>query len=125
MKQTKAPSKTPSPDLGDSKPRNKSEIRVGGSGSASSVFITMALDMTWRLAAAILIPIIGGFELDQHFDMSPTWTIIGFVVAMAGMAFVLWQTLQAANQIEVPKVAAKSKAKTTSKAKTSKKKAKK
>lgn len=88
---------------------------VGNTSSASSVFISMALDMTWRLAAAILIPILGGFELDQHFDTAPSFTIVGFVLAMGGMALVLWQTLQTANQLEASKAPAKPKAKTSKK----------
>jgi F0F1-type ATP synthase assembly protein I len=71
--------------------------------SPSSVFITMALDMSWRLAVAVLVPIIGGFELDKKLDTTPLLTIVGFLLAMGGMALVMWQTLQAANQMPVPK----------------------
>ena len=76
MKQTKAPAKTPSPN---------------------SVFISMALDMSWRLAIVVLVPIIGGFELDQKLDTEPLLAIIGFIFAMGGMALIMWQTLQKAN----------------------------
>lgn len=69
----------------------------------TSLFITMALDMSWRLAIAVLVPIIGGFELDKKFDTSPVYMILGFVLAMAGMALVFWRTLQEAAKIEVPK----------------------
>jgi F0F1-type ATP synthase assembly protein I len=63
----------------------------------------MALDMSWRLALAILVPIIGGVELDKIFDTSPAFIIAGFVLAMAGMGLVLWRTLQVANQQPVAK----------------------
>lgn len=66
----------------------------------------MALDMSWRLAVVVLVPTIGGFELDQHLHTTPTLTIIGFILAMAGMALVMWQTLQAANRLPVPKLSA-------------------
>jgi len=72
----------------------------------TSVFITMALDMSWRLAIAILVPIIGGVELDKLWHTSPSLTIIGFIIAMVGMGLVLWQTLQVANQQPVPKLTA-------------------
>lgn len=72
----------------------------------SSVFVGMALDMSWRLAVVVLVPIVGGFELDKKFHTTPTLTIIGFVVAMLGMAVVMWQTLQAANRLPVPKLTA-------------------
>ena len=60
--------------------------------------------MSWRLAIAILVPIIGGFELDKWLTTSPVFTIIGFVVAMAGMGLVLWRALQMANRLPVPKL---------------------
>jgi F0F1-type ATP synthase assembly protein I len=58
----------------------------------------MALDMSWRLAIVVLVPIIGGFKLDGVFNSSPVLTIVGFFVAMGGMALVMWYTLQKANQ---------------------------
>jgi len=74
--------------------------------SPSAVFITLVLDMTWRLAIVILVPVIGGYELDKALKTTPTITILGFVVAMAGMAFILWKTLQVANRQPVPKLTA-------------------
>jgi len=89
MIKTETPLKTPSPadSLG---PR-----KVGKSPNA--IFITMALDMSWRLAIAILVPIIGGAELDRHLKTSPVLLIAGFILAMGGMGLVLWQTLKKAS----------------------------
>lgn len=97
MKQTKAPVTTPSP-TGDERP----DSAVGKTGNPSSVFIGMALDMSWRLAIVVLVPIIGGFELDQRFKLTPLLTITGFAVAMIGMALVLWQMMQTVNQVSAP-----------------------
>jgi F0F1-type ATP synthase assembly protein I len=97
MKQTKAPQSTPSPSKQDS--RSSREVEK----SPGSVFIGMALDMTWRLAIVVLVPIIAGFKLDEHFKLTPLLTIIGFVVAIAGVALVLKQTVQAAGSIPVNK----------------------
>jgi hypothetical protein len=77
--------------------------KAGKSTSHSSVFITMVLDMSWRLAIVVLVPIIGGFKLDEVFKLSPLLTITGFILAMAGMGLVMWSTLQKANQITIPK----------------------
>ena len=68
----------------------------------TSLFITMALDMSWRLAIAVLVQIIGGFELDKRLDTSPAFMITGFVLAMLGMALVFWRTLQEAAKVETP-----------------------
>lgn len=73
--------------------------------SQTSVFISMALDMTWRLAVVVLVPIIGGFYLDQWLNTTPVFSILGFVLAMGGIAIVFWQTLQTANSVEITKPA--------------------
>ncbi len=67
---------------------------VGTSANPTSVFIGAALDMSWRLAIAVLVPIIGGYELDHKLHLTPLLTIVGFVLAMGGMALVLWRMLQ-------------------------------
>ena len=120
MKQTKAPKKTPSPKAGDSNPHTG----VGQTGNQTTIFVSMALDMSWRLAIVVLIPIIGGFELDQHFSVAPLWTITGFLLAMVGMAAVMWQTLQAANKLEIPSAVAPKSATKSKKATKAKKPAK-
>ena len=74
------------------------KIKGGGKRSPSRAFVMMALDMSWRLAAVVLVPIIGGFKLDQALGLEPVLTILGFILAMAGMALVMWRTLQLANQ---------------------------
>lgn len=66
--------------------------------SPSSVFVGMALDMSWRLALVVLVPIVGGYQLDQAMATTPLLTIVGFLAAMTGMALVMWSTLQKANQ---------------------------
>lgn len=98
MKQTTAPESTPSPSALQAQPHGRGDKKV----SASSRFITMALDMSWRLALVVLIPIIGGYELDQRLDMTPLLTITGFLLAMGGMALVLWRMLQQAGQLPPP-----------------------
>jgi F0F1-type ATP synthase assembly protein I len=63
----------------------------------------MAMDMSWRLAAAVLVPIIGGFELDSRLGTTPLLTVIGFVAAMVAAGLVMRRTLQVANKMPVPK----------------------
>jgi len=57
-------------------------------------FLVATVNMSWQLAIVVLVPIIGGFELDKILHTVPVLTIIGFFVAMAGMAFVVWRQLQ-------------------------------
>jgi F0F1-type ATP synthase assembly protein I len=92
MKQSKTPSATLS-----SKTSNQQPKSVSPNSAAASVFIGMALDMSWRLAIVVLVPIIGGFELDKKFNTSPLLTIVGFILAMVGMALVLKRMLKVVN----------------------------
>lgn len=57
-------------------------------------FFMAATTMSWQLAIVVLIPIVGGFKIDQHFDSLPIGTIIGFILAMTGMGVVVWRQLQ-------------------------------
>lgn len=72
-------------------------LREGASpdtASARSAFLLAATNMSWQLAIVVLVPIIGGFKLDEYFSTTPVLTIIGFVLAMVGMGLVVWRQLQ-------------------------------
>ena len=77
----------------------KSSPRVETTTSQTSIFISMALDMSWRLAIVVLVPIVGGFKIDEWLNATPAFTVLGFFLAMGGMALVMWWTLQKANQL--------------------------
>lgn len=57
-------------------------------------FFLAASNMSWQLAIVVLIPIVGGFKIDEHFNSLPVGTIIGFILAMIGMGIVVWRQLQ-------------------------------
>ena len=50
--------------------------------------------MSWQLAIAFLVPVIGGVEIDHHFKTSPVWTIVGFVVAIAAVVMIIKNLLR-------------------------------
>ena len=62
--------------------------------SDRQVFVVAVLNLTWQMALVVLVPIIGGYELDHHFSTLPLLTIGGFVLASFGVAIVLWRQLQ-------------------------------
>jgi len=57
-------------------------------------FYLAATNMSWQLAIVVLLPIVGGFKLDEHWHSLPLWTFVGFALAMVGMGVVLWRQLQ-------------------------------
>lgn len=101
MTETTTP-QTPSPKPTVS---GNSQVTVGKPENPQSVFVGMALDMSWRLAAVVLVPIIGGYELDSHLGATPFITVLGFLVAICGVVIVMRQTVRAANKLPVPKAA--------------------
>jgi uncharacterized membrane protein len=60
--------------------------------------------MSWQLAVVVLVPVIGGVELDKVFHATYVFVIAGLIVAMIGSGAVLWRTMQAANRLPVPKL---------------------
>jgi F0F1-type ATP synthase assembly protein I len=92
MKQTKAPQQTPSPS-------SKEKSRAVADSSPTTIFISMVLDMTWRLALIVLIPIILGVELDKHYKTHHYYLIVGFILALAGGIVVVYRSYKLANKL--------------------------
>lgn len=56
-------------------------------------FLVEALNMGWQLAVVVLVPVIGGVELDRYEKTTPIWTIAGFLVAILGVYAVIRRVL--------------------------------
>lgn len=69
-----------------------------------NMFVSMALTMSWQLALAVLVPIIGGVQLDKALETSNTFTFVGLAIALLGSIVVMWRTMQIANKLPVPKL---------------------
>lgn len=63
------------------------------------LFNSAAIGMSWQLAVVVLVPIVGGYKLDQRFHSSPLWTLVGLALAMIGMILVVRRTLSEFNEI--------------------------
>jgi F0F1-type ATP synthase assembly protein I len=74
------------------------------SSRQKSQFVGMAVTMGWQLAVAVLVPVIGGVELDKVFDTAPALLIAGLVIALLASIAVMWRTMQVANRLPVPKL---------------------
>lgn len=66
----------------------------------------MAMNMSWQLAIVVLVPIIGGVELDKALGTKTAWTFVGLGVALVGSGLVMWHAMQTANRLPVPKLTA-------------------
>lgn len=56
---------------------------------AKRTFYISLLDLSWRLLAAMLLPIFLGLYLDSHFSEGKVFSYIGFILGMIGGALVL------------------------------------
>jgi F0F1-type ATP synthase assembly protein I len=65
--------------------------------------LNASLQMSWKLAIVVLIPLIGGVKLDQHLNTSPWLTILGVLLAIGGVYYVLNRVLAEFNQTIKPK----------------------
>jgi F0F1-type ATP synthase assembly protein I len=76
MTKTTAPNLTPSPKA------DKAQSSGGGNDNTLMMFIGAVADMSWRMAL-----------LDKHLKTSPSFTILGFILAMVGTFLVLKKML--------------------------------
>lgn len=63
--------------------------------SVNSAFTSAAIGMSWQLAVVVLVPIVGGYKLDQSVGTLPLLTLVGVVLAIAGSIFVIRRALKA------------------------------
>lgn len=63
----------------------------------NSLFVAMVLNMSWQLAIVVIVPIVGGYLLDQRLHSSPLLVLAGLVVAVLATCGVLWRTVREAN----------------------------
>jgi F0F1-type ATP synthase assembly protein I len=82
-----------------STPKRKTSVAAGdktptdNSSYLKAMFVTSAFSMGWQLAVAVIVPIVGGFEIDQRYHTSPIWEIVGFVLAALGFVVVIRRQL--------------------------------
>lgn len=83
--------------------------------AAKSQFLSVTLNMGWRLAITVLVPLVAGIKIDQHFKSSPSYTLTGFMLAVAGGAVVVWHSVKDVNAETAELTAEEAKAKETNK----------
>lgn len=69
--------------------------------AAQASFGSAAIGMSWQLAVVVLLPILGGYKLDQHTHALPLWTLTGLVVGLVGSILVIKRALAAFGNFSV------------------------
>ena len=60
---------------------------------AKQQFLDSALNMGWQLAVTIIVPVIIGVQLDDHFKTTPAWTLGALFLAVFMSCGVVVKTL--------------------------------
>ncbi len=67
---------------------------------AKQQFFGATLNMSWRLALTVVIPVVAGIKLDQHFGTTPSLTLTGFTLAIVGACMTVWGTVKEVNELQ-------------------------
>ena len=58
---------------------------------ARSLFLSDSLNIAWRLAIMVLVPIFIGVQLDKRFDTKPQLTVGAFILALVGAGYLIYK----------------------------------
>jgi len=59
--------------------------------------------MAWQLAIVVIIPIVGGYKLDEKYGLLPWLTILGLLLAMVASVLVIRRALSEMNKLSTKK----------------------
>lgn len=65
---------------------------------AKRLFFVGLLDISWRLAIAIIVPIVAGYWLDNKTDSGNLFTLIGLLSGTILAGFVIYRTYKKLNK---------------------------
>lgn len=64
---------------------------------ARQQFLGAVMSLSWRLAFTVLIPVVVGVKVDQYFSSSPSYTLVGLMLAAVGGSIAVWDTVKEVN----------------------------
>lgn len=65
---------------------------------AKRLFFAGLVDISWRLAVAIILPIVGGYWLDDKTDSGNLFTLIGLLFGTILAGLVIYRTYKTLNK---------------------------
>ena len=74
----------------------KVELAAAAFG-AKQQFISATFNMGWRLAITVVVPIVVGVKIDDHFRTSPSFTLVGLMLAVVAGSAAVWTTVKQVN----------------------------
>lgn len=68
--------------------------RLAAAVVAKQQFVTSAVDMGWRLALVVIIPVFIGTWLDNRYNSEPSYTLASLFLATGGAVWVIFSTIK-------------------------------
>ncbi len=65
---------------------------------AKTQFLTATMNMSWRLFITVVIPIVVGVKIDDHFKTTPSFTLLGLMLATVAGCGAVWGVVKDINQ---------------------------
>lgn len=59
---------------------------------ARSFMLSQMINIGWRMAIMVIVPIFIGVQLDNKFDTKPSFTMTAFTLAMLGSGYLIYTT---------------------------------
>ena len=66
--------------------------------SAKRQFLAATTNMGFRLAVTVVIPIVAGVKIDERYHTSPSFTLLGLMLAAFAGCAAVWGTIKEVNQ---------------------------
>ena len=66
--------------------------------AARQMFFGSTINMGLRLAVTVVVPIVAGVKLDEHFHSAPSWTLTGLFLAVFAGSAAVWNTIKEVNK---------------------------
>jgi len=66
--------------------------------AARKQFVSVAMNMGWQLGLTVIIPVIIGVKLDDHFHTSPSYTLAALMIAAGGAVLVVKNMINQVNR---------------------------
>jgi len=61
---------------------------------ARKLFLTATIDMSWKLALSVVLPLGAGIKLDQRYDTEPIFIFVGLLIGVIAGGLVVWKSVQ-------------------------------
>lgn len=85
------------------------KISQASKALAAQQFMGASLNMGWRLAITVVVPIVAGVKIDDHFHTSPSYTLVGVMLAAVAGSVAVWSTIKQVNKEQADEEASEEK----------------